>query len=102
MEKKTSAAPLRAWTAWSSSTGEEVYSIAILLREEMLRHKKNFPLQLFASDIDAAGLSGARAEAVTPKASLSDVSEERLDRFFIRKDSSYQINKEIRESGPFS
>jgi len=52
VEKKISAAPLRAWTA-GCSTGEEVYSIAILIREEMLRHKKNFPLQLFASDIDA-------------------------------------------------
>ena len=100
VEKKTSAAPLRAWTA-GCSTGEEVYSIAILLREEMLRHKKNFPLQLFASDIDAEGLKCAR-EAVYPESIVSDVSEERLDRFFIRKDSSYQINKEIRESVTFA
>src|SRR4029453_11303644 len=100
VEKKTSAAPLRAWTA-GCSTGEEVYSIAILIREEMLRHKKSFPLQLFASDIDAEGLKCAR-EAVYPESIVSDVSEERLDRFFIRKDSSYQINKEIRESVTFA
>ena len=100
VEKKTTSAPLRAWTA-GCSTGEEVYSIAILLREEMLRHKKNFPLQLFASDIDAEGLKCAR-EAVYPESIVSDVSEERLDRFFIKKDSSYQINKEIRESVTFA
>jgi two-component system, chemotaxis family, CheB/CheR fusion protein len=100
VEKKISAAPLRAWTA-GCSTGEEVYSIAILIREEMLRHKKNFPLQLFASDIDAEGLKCAR-EAVYPESIVSDVSEERLDRFFIKKDSSYQVNKEIRESVTFA
>jgi two-component system CheB/CheR fusion protein len=100
VEKKTTSAPLRAWTA-GCSTGEEVYSIAILIREEMLRHKKAFPLQLFASDIDAEGLKCAR-EAVYPESIVSDVSEERLDRFFIRKDSSYQINKEIRESVTFA
>ena len=100
VEKKISAAPLRAWTA-GCSTGEEVYSIAILIREEMLRHKKSFPLQLFASDIDAEGLKCAR-EAVYPESIVSDVSEERLDRFFIKKDSSYQVNKEIRESVTFA
>ena len=100
VEKKISAAPLRAWTA-GCSTGEEVYSIAILIREEMLRHKKSFPLQLFASDIDAEGLKCAR-EAVYPESIVSDVSQERLDRFFIKKDSSYQINKEIRESVTFA
>jgi two-component system CheB/CheR fusion protein len=100
VEKKTTSAPLRAWTA-GCSTGEEVYSIAILIREEMLRHKKNFPLQLFASDIDAEGLKRAR-EAIYPESIASDVSEERLDRFFIKKDSSYQINKEIRESVTFA
>src|SRR4029077_19307022 len=94
------AAPLRAWTA-GCSTGEEVYSIAILLREEMLRHKKAFPLQLFASDIDSQGLKRAR-EAVYPESIVSDVSDERLDRFFIKKDNSYQVNKEIRESVTFA
>ncbi len=63
--------------------------------------QKNFPLQLFASDIDAEGLKRAR-EAIYPESIASDVSEERLDRFFVKKDSSYQINKEIRESVTFA
>jgi two-component system, chemotaxis family, CheB/CheR fusion protein len=100
VEKKQNAAPLRAWTA-GCSTGEEVYSIAILMREETIRNKKSFPLQLFASDIDAEGLKCAR-EAIYPETIASDVSEERLARFFIKKDNSYQINKEIRESVTFA
>jgi two-component system, chemotaxis family, CheB/CheR fusion protein len=100
VEKKASAAPLRAWTA-GCSTGEEVYSIAIMMREEMMRNKNSFPLQLFASDIDTEGLKCAR-EAIYPESIASDVSEERLARFFIKKDGSYQINKEIRESVTFA
>jgi two-component system, chemotaxis family, CheB/CheR fusion protein len=74
VEKKASDAPLRAWTA-GCSTGEEVYSIAILMREEMMRNKKSFSLQLFASDIDAEGLQYAR-EAIYPESIASDVSED--------------------------
>ncbi len=66
-----------------------------------MRNKKSFPLQLFASDIDAEGLKCAR-EAIYPESIASDVSEERLARFFIKKDNSYQINKEIRESVTFA
>ena len=100
VEKKDRAAPLRAWTA-GCSTGEEVYSIAILMREEMTQNKTSFPLQLFASDIDAEGLKRAR-EAIYPESIASDLSEERLARFFIKKDASYQIRKEIRESVTFA
>ena len=100
VEKKASTAPLRAWTA-GCSTGEEVYSIAMLMREEMMRNKKSFPLQLFASDIDTEGLQCARV-GIYPESIASDVSEERLARFFIKKNSSYQINKEIRESVTFA
>jgi len=66
VEKKTGTATLRVWTA-GCSTGEEVYSIAILIREEMARHKKNRTLQLFASDIDAEGLKCAREGALSRK-----------------------------------
>jgi two-component system, chemotaxis family, CheB/CheR fusion protein len=100
VEKKNGASPLRVWTA-GCSTGEEVYSIAILIREAMIRNKKSFPLQIFASDIDADGLQRAR-EGNYPESIASDVSEERLAQFFIKRDSSYQINKQIRDSITFA
>jgi two-component system CheB/CheR fusion protein len=100
VEKRNRATPLRVWTA-GCSTGEEIYSIAILLREEMTLQKKTFPLQLFASDIDTKGLKCAR-EGIYPESIAADVSEERLARFFVKKDSSYQIDRQIRESVTFA
>jgi two-component system CheB/CheR fusion protein len=92
--------PFRAW-AVGCSTGEEAYSIAMLMREEMSRKQKNFPVQIFASDVDHEALKCAR-EGVYPESIAADVSEERLQRFFTTKDHSYQINKEIRESVTFA
>jgi two-component system, chemotaxis family, CheB/CheR fusion protein len=100
VQEKANAASLRAWTA-GCSTGEEIYSIAILLREEMTRQKKNLDLRLFASDLDLDGLKYAR-EGIYSESIAGDVSEERLARFFVKKDGSYQINKEIRESVTFA
>jgi two-component system CheB/CheR fusion protein len=57
--------PLREWTV-GCSTGEEAYSIAMLIREEMSRQQKNFPVQIFASDIDPEALKCAR-EGVYPE-----------------------------------
>lgn len=94
------ATPLRAWIA-GCATGEEAYSIAILLMEEMSAARKNLSLQMFASDIDSDALRSAR-EGVYPQSIAADVSEERLARFFIKKDSIYQIEPRIRECVTFA
>jgi two-component system CheB/CheR fusion protein len=100
VQERNSDDPLRVW-AVGCSTGEEAYSIGVLIREEMSRKQKNFPVQIFASDIDPEALKCAR-EGTYPESIAADVSEERLKQFFTKKDHSYQINKEIRESVTFA
>lgn len=91
---------LRVWVT-GCATGEEAYSIAMLLMEESARSRKRSPIQVFASDIDHDALKCAR-EGIYPESISADVSEERLARFFTKKDHVYQINKEIREVMTFA
>jgi two-component system CheB/CheR fusion protein len=100
--QKPSGALLRIW-APGCSTGEEAYSIAILLIEQMETLKKNFKLQVFATDIDSRAIETARS-GVYPASIATDVSPERLARFFTRaqNDSVYRINKNIRDMLVFS
>jgi two-component system, chemotaxis family, CheB/CheR fusion protein len=94
------SSPLRAWIA-GCATGEEAYSIAMLVMEEMAAATKNLSLQMFASDIDSDALKSAR-EGIYPQSIAGDVSEERLARFFIKRDSTYQIEPRIRECVTFA
>ena len=94
------ATPLRVWIP-GCATGEEAYSIAILVMEEMAAARKNLSLQMFASDIDSDALRAAR-EGIYPQSIAGDVNEERLARFFIKKDSIYQIEPRIRECVTFA
>jgi len=88
---------LRAWVA-GCSTGEEAYSLAIVLKEacEQLRPKCHFAIQVFATDLDRDAIDKARL-GVFPSAITADVSEERLKRFFTKEGRSYRVRKEIRE-----
>lgn len=100
VQQKHNSDPLRTWVA-GCATGEEAYSIAILLREEMARARKSFKLQVFASDIDPEALKGAR-EGIFPESIAADLSEERLTRFFIRQDDTYRVDKQVREAITFA
>jgi two-component system CheB/CheR fusion protein len=98
---KRDNAPLRVWTV-GCSTGEETYSIAILIREALIRNKRSFPVQIFASDISADGLKYAR-DAIYPESIAADVSQERLARFFVKRhDGFYQLSRNIRDSVTFA
>jgi two-component system CheB/CheR fusion protein len=92
---KTQADTLRAWSA-GCSTGEEAYSLTILLLEAMSRQDSPPELQVFASDLHEASLKIAR-EAVYTGLIEADVSPERLKRFFTKSDSGYLVRKEVRE-----
>ncbi len=92
--------PIRIWVA-GCSTGEEVYSIAITLLEYMWVHSRNISqaataIQIFATDISDTALDRARAGLYT-EAAVSEISAERLKRFFVRLDGGYQINKSVRD-----
>jgi two-component system CheB/CheR fusion protein len=86
--------PVRVWVA-GCSTGEESYSIAILLQEQIARLGVEHEVQIFASDIDAEAVAIAR-RGVYPKSIAADVSAERLERFFFEQEENYEVRPEIR------
>ncbi|CAB3729795.1 CheR family methyltransferase [Paraburkholderia rhynchosiae] len=91
---------VRVWVP-GCATGEEVYSIAMLLREQMDGRDPPPRVQIFATDIDDGALAVARA-ARYPLALLDGVSEERRQRFFVQDASSYVLAKEVRDLCIFS
>jgi two-component system CheB/CheR fusion protein len=91
---------VRVWIP-GCATGEEVYSIAILMREHMNALRAMPKAQIFATDIDEAALGVARLGRY-PHALMGDVKPERLDRFFARDEASYAVIKEIRDMCIFS
>jgi two-component system, chemotaxis family, CheB/CheR fusion protein len=99
-EGKSDSEELRVWVTGCSS-GEEPYSIAILLEEYMLKIGKAQRFQIFATDLDESSINRAR-EGIYPAGIAADVSPERLERFFKLDDNQYRISKEIRESVIFA
>lgn len=93
---------VRVWIC-GCSTGEEAYSIAILLQEQMDKLKRNFPLQIFATDIDNKAIDQAR-NGLYPAIIANDITPERLTRFFTAEadGSAFRINKTIRDMLVFS
>jgi two-component system CheB/CheR fusion protein len=93
---------LRAWSA-GCSTGEEAYSLAINFTEalEQVKPSGNFTLQIFATDLDRDAIDKARS-GVYPANIATDVSPERLKRFFIKDGNGYRVTKEIREMVTFA
>ncbi|NPV89889.1 MAG: PAS domain-containing protein [Firmicutes bacterium] len=87
--------PVRVWVP-GCSTGEEAYSIAILLLEFLSGITDDPPVQIFATDINETHIGKARA-GVYPMSIEAEVSPERLNRFFTKVDKGYQINKTVRE-----
>lgn len=90
----------RVWVA-GCATGEEAYSIAILLREWMEENRRELKVQIYGTDLDDDAIAIARAGAYTPNIA-QDVAPERLQRFFVKGDAGYQIKKEIREMVVFA
>ncbi len=92
--------PLRVWIA-GCSTGEETYSLAMLLREAIAAAKRNIKLQIFASDVDADAVALAR-EGLYPKTIAAEVSPERLAQFFSREELGYKVSPELRANIVFT
>jgi two-component system CheB/CheR fusion protein len=92
--------PLRVWIA-GCSTGEETYSLAMLLREQITAQKVNIKLQIFASDLDTDAVATAR-EGLYPAAIATDVSPSRLARFFQKEPGGYRVLPELRSAVVFT
>ena len=86
---------IRIWVPGCSS-GEEVYSIAMLLFETLGERRTETTIQIFGTDISERSVQRARA-GIYPASSMVDVSPERQRRFFARQDSNFQISKAIRD-----
>jgi two-component system CheB/CheR fusion protein len=99
---KHASAAIRVWVP-GCSTGEEAYSLAILLAERQEAMKQSFKVQVFATDIDSRAIAVARA-GVYPASIAADLTPERLARFFSREpgDTVYRIHKGIRDMLVFS
>jgi two-component system, chemotaxis family, CheB/CheR fusion protein len=93
-------ATIRVWVS-GCATGEEAFSIAMLLQEEAAKQELRPPIQIFGSDLDVRALAVAR-EGRYPASIEADVSEDRLRRFFIREGDGYRVRQELRDTVLFA
>ena len=92
--------PIRVWVPGCAS-GEEAYSLAMLLLELVEKSQKHIPIQIFASDLDRGSLNQARAGSY-PESIAVDVSAERLNRFFLHTEHRYVVSQALRDTVIFS
>jgi two-component system CheB/CheR fusion protein len=102
MTARSDARVLRAWVP-GCSTGEEAYSLAMVLKEALEERKDKPPLaiQIFATDLDAEAIEKARL-GTYPANIVADVTPERLRRFFSQDERGYRVTKDIRETVVFA
>lgn len=101
-EGKAPGSVVRVWST-GCSTGEEAYSIAILLQERLEALKQNYRVQVFATDIDSRAIATARCGRY-PASIAQNMTPKRLSRFFIPEPdgSAYRVHKGIRDLLVFS
>lgn len=92
--ERENGASIRAWVP-GCSTGEEAYSLAILIAEMASAAGKQFEVKIFATDTREDNLSSAR-EGIYPEAALATFKPARLRQFFNKLDGTYQVKKELR------
>ena len=100
IENKMASEPIRVWVP-GCSTGEEAYSIAMVLLECLGDRVGSMSIQIFGTDISAVSIEKARA-GVYSDSSLGEVSPERLRRFFVKGAGGFQIAKSLREMCVFA
>ena len=91
---------VRVWVP-GCATGEEAYSVAICLLEYIGEARLNVPVQVFGTDLSDSALETARAGVYT-ESIVADVSAERLRRFFVRVNGTYQVARAVRETCVFA
>ncbi|MBM7616044.1 chemotaxis protein CheB [Alkaliphilus hydrothermalis] len=91
---------LRIWIA-GCSTGEEVYSIAMLILEYMEEHNLRFNVKIFATDVNRDSIEFA-SRGIYPQSCAVDIPIRRLEKYFNKKNDGYQVIEEIRDMVIFS
>ena len=94
LEKSIKEKDIRMWIP-GCSTGEEAYSIAILLKELMAELKISREIKIFATDIDTHSLEFA-GQGIFPNNIATDVTPDKLSRYFAKRESGFQIKENIR------
>lgn len=95
LEKKLAGEEVRVWVA-GCATGEEAYSIAILLRELLGARIADFRVQIFATDIDMNAMAQAR-RGIYPASALDEMDKTLVERYFLRREEHYEVCKFIRD-----
>jgi two-component system CheB/CheR fusion protein len=90
----------RVWVA-GCATGEEAYSLAILLKEQAEALSRKVPIKVFASDVHRTSLEAASA-GVFAAEKVADLPPERLARYFLRRPEGYQVAPEVRKMVVFA
>jgi two-component system CheB/CheR fusion protein len=97
---KPSDYTIRVWVP-GCATGEEAYSIAMIIREYAEKSRQDYRLQMFATDIDESSITQARG-GFFPSNIAQDVPVPRLARFFVKEETGFRVKKEIREAIVFA
>lgn len=94
IEEARERGELRIWSA-GCATGEEAYSLAILLTEQLGDELETFNARIFATDLDADAVAFAR-RGIYPSTALATLPPEMVQRYFIRTDGAYEVRKSVR------
>jgi two-component system CheB/CheR fusion protein len=100
VERKGEHEAIRVWVP-GCATGEEAYSIAMLLFEQCENANKLCNIQIFASDIDEKALNIARNGVYNPNL-IADISSDRVQEFFVKIDGAYRVSTKLREAVVFA
>ncbi|TKB05968.1 chemotaxis protein CheB [Desulforhopalus sp. IMCC35007] len=100
LKEKPEGYSVRIWVPGCSS-GEEVYSIAMIIQECMEEMGHRFNIQIFGTDIDEEAINAARA-GIYPDSISADISPERLKKFFTKDENHFKVKKLIREMVVFA
>lgn len=100
LAQKLPGEEIRVWVA-GCATGEEAYSIAILLNELLGVAVSDYRLQIFATDIDLNAMAIAR-RGIYPASAVAELDPQLLARYFTSRDGAYEINKPLRDQVVFA
>jgi two-component system CheB/CheR fusion protein len=100
LDGRPEGSSVRLWVA-GCSTGEEAYSMGIVLEEYLAHRHERLQVQIFATDLDSRAIETARA-GFYPSGIVNDVTPARLERFFVKEAAGYRVRQELRDLLVFS